>query len=79
MFNLTIASVSEKIFEGEVVSFTAHGAEGEMTVLSRHMPFVTLLKEGDIVVREGGESKEKNFKIEKGLLEVGNNKAVILV
>lgn len=79
MFSLTIASVNEKIFEGEVESFTCEGEEGELTVLSKHMPFVTLLKGGVVVVREGGENEPKNFKIGKGLLEVGGNKAIILV
>lgn len=78
MLNLTITSVDKILFEGEVVSVTAPGAGGELTVLAHHMPLVTTLKKGSIVLREPKE-EEKTFPIETGILEVHKEGAVILL
>ncbi|MBI4085129.1 MAG: F0F1 ATP synthase subunit epsilon [Candidatus Liptonbacteria bacterium] len=72
-----IAKVDETYFDGEADSLTAPGTEGEMTILPKHMPVITTLKEGKITVRSNGETKE--FSIDEGILEVhGEGVTVVL-
>lgn len=77
-FHLIVSSVGETHFDGAVVSATFPGAEGELTVLPHHEPFVTTLKPGSITARlSSGETKE--FPNENGILECSNNRAVVLL
>ena len=77
-FHLVIASVGEARFDGAAVSATIPTTSGELTILAHHEPLVTPLKTGEITVREtGGESKK--FPIEGGVLEVSDNRAVVLL
>lgn len=76
-FTLTIAKVNEELFSGPAVSVTLPGVEGQLTVLADHVPFVTLLKEGAIMVRT--ELGEQEFTIEKGVLEISDNQVTVLV
>lgn len=77
-FSLVIASVGETRFDGRALSATFPGADGDFTVLAHHQPFVTTLKNGIIRVRESGQNA-KEFIIENGVLEVANNRAVVLL
>ena len=83
MLNLHIAQVNNVLFEGEVESVTLPGVDGELTILGHHEPLITTLKEGTITVRPQKDSSEaigeQTFPIEKGILEISNNKAVVLV
>lgn len=76
-FTLIIAKVNESLFNGEVNSVTVPGSEGQFTVLAHHEPLIAMLKAGTITVHIGTEMKE--FTIEKGMLEVSNNKVTVLV
>ncbi len=76
---LTIARVDEVLFEGEAYSATVPGTAGEMTILSHHMPLVSTLKQGVIRVRELKDSSEKEFSIEKGVLEVTPEGATVIL
>ena len=78
MLNLHIAQVNHVLFEGEAESVTLPGYDGELTVLGQHEPLITTLKEGTITVRPNNGS-EQTFEINQGILEVSNNKAVVLV
>ena len=78
MLNLHIAQVNTVLFDGEVESVTLPGSDGELTVLGQHEPLITTLKEGTITVRPHGSS-EQTFSITRGILEVSDNKAVVLV
>lgn len=77
MFPLTIAAVDKVYFEGDALSLTVPGSEGEMTVLKDHQSFVSALKAGRIIVRTNEEDRE--FQIEKGILEVHKGGAVVLL
>ena len=84
-FNLTIISLKEILYDGSAVSVSVPGAEGELTVLKNHIPLITLLKAGQIKVKvnnvedidEGNE--EQLFNVQKGILEVNQNRTTILV
>ena len=74
---LVIASVGESLFDGAATSATIPTTAGEITVLPHHEPIVATLKGGTITVRSAIETK--NFPIEGGVLEISNNRAVVLL
>jgi F-type H+-transporting ATPase subunit epsilon len=77
-FTLTITNVAGSLFEGMATLVTVPSVDGTTTVLAHHEPIITLLKKGVIrLVDEMG--KEREFSIEGGVLEVSNNKTIILV
>jgi F-type H+-transporting ATPase subunit epsilon len=75
--HIVIAKVNEVLFEGEARSMTVPGTDGELTVLADHMPLVTTLKAGTIVVR--ADEGEKSFPIESGVLEVHKDGATVIL
>ena len=75
---LTIAQIDKVLHQGEAVSVTVPAAGGEMTILSHHMPLITTLRAGTIIVREEGKPDTK-FPIESGFLEIGKTETVIIV
>jgi F-type H+-transporting ATPase subunit epsilon len=77
-FHLIIASVGETRFDGAALSATLPGEDGELTVLPHHEPLVTTLKSGIITVRET-LGQPKTFPVERGVLEVSGNHAVVLL
>ena len=76
-FHLIISSVGETHFDGEVVSATMPGSDGEFTVLAHHEPFVSTLAKGRILVRAADGAKE--FGVQNGILECSGNRAVVLL
>ena len=79
MFQFSLATVDEILFEGDVTSVTAPGAAGELTVLAHHSPLITTLKKGVVKVRAQKDSDLQEFKINGGLLETSGNRTTILV
>jgi len=83
--HVVIAKVDENVFTGEARSVTVPGAEGELTVLNRHMPLITTLKKGTITVRlpapasDGNSSATKVFEIEGGFLEVRRDGVTVIL
>ena len=77
-FHLVISSVGETRFDGESVSATFPGSDGELTILAHHEPLVTTLKDGVIKVRQpSGEAKE--FDTKDGVLECSGNRVIVLL
>ena len=77
-FHLTIARIGENLFDGEAVSASLPGDEGMFVVLAGHEAFVTPLKAGDAVV-ERADGTKQTFSIEKGIAEISNNQATVLL
>ncbi|HEY9585336.1 MAG TPA: F0F1 ATP synthase subunit epsilon [Candidatus Paceibacterota bacterium] len=75
---LTISKIDEVLFSGEAESVTVPGAAGEMTVLSHHMPLITTLKAGKVIIKQK-EGKHEEFSIGSGFLEVGKTETAILI
>ncbi len=76
---IVIAKVDEVFFDGEAYSLTAPGTDGEMTVLAEHMPLVTTLKAGELLVRETQGGALKKFPITSGVLEVRHDGATVIL
>jgi len=75
---VTIARVNEVLFDGEAVSLTIPATGGEMTVLGGHMPLLTTLKQGVVVVRTK-EGEQSEFPIDDGVLEVRRDGATVIL
>jgi F-type H+-transporting ATPase subunit epsilon len=75
---LTISNIDKVLWSGEADSVTVPATDGEMTILSHHMPLITTLKSGKIVVKTK-EQAPLAFDIIKGFLEVGKTETTILV
>jgi F-type H+-transporting ATPase subunit epsilon len=74
---VVIAKVDENLYDGDAVSVTLPGSEGEMTVLGEHEPLITTLKAGIIIVHT--ESGDREFKIEGGVLEVRHEGITVIL
>lgn len=72
-----IAKVNGILWSGEAKSLTVPGSEGEMTILTGHIPLASALKAGRITVRTA--SGEESFDITDGVLEVTQTGATVLL
>lgn len=69
----------EKVaYEGEATRMTIPTKSGEITVLPRHTPLVSLLKAGELTVENKEEFKEW-FAISGGILEVRPGSEVVVL
>ena len=74
--NIEIISPDKTLFEGEAEVITLPGSNGNFQIMNNHAPMIAGLKKGDVIVKANG--KEETFAITGGLLEVLNNKVVVL-
>ena len=75
-FHLSIFSLNKEIFVGEAKSVSVPGITGRLQILPHHIPLVTPLVEGDVVIE--GENKDDVLPIMGGILEVGRKEVIIL-
>lgn len=89
---LEIVSPERVLLKGEVEAVTVPGINGKFQMLNNHAPVVSVLGEGYISLKLIGEmtaeykgnffkgsSEEHSIEIKGGVLEMNNNKAIILV
>ena len=77
---LSILSISQKLFEGDVKSVSAPSVEGRLQILDHHIPLIAPLKNGSVRF-ELLSGEKKNIPIDQGVLEVrpnGKGKVIIL-
>ncbi len=65
---VTIISPDRSVYDGDATSVIAPAFDGEVGILSRHAPFMTLLGKGRLVVRRGGAVEQ--FTVRGGFLQV---------
>lgn len=75
--HLDIITPDKKIFSGEVVKIVLPSQEGQITVLPKHMPLVTVLEVGEVIVQAPKETM--NFSIGKGIFSINDNNASLLI
>ena len=75
-FALRVVSIERSLFEGDVDFMIANGADGELGVLPRHAPLMTILKPGTLTIRHGGE--EEQLLVGGGFLEVLPDRVTVL-
>lgn len=75
-FDLQLVTVTEALFEGEAEALELRGLDGDLTVLAHHEPFMTRVEPCTVKVKT--HTEELTFAINGGVLEVADNKAVVL-
>lgn len=75
--HLEIITPDKKVYSGEVDSVKLPGAEGSFGILKNHAPIIASLKKGTIKVTDSKKHVE-NFEINGGVVEVQNNKVIVL-
>ncbi len=66
--HVRIISPERSIFDGEADAVVAPAFDGEVGILPRHAPFLTLLGQGALTVKADGETQV--FDVEGGFLQV---------
>ena len=74
---LEIITPEKKAFEGEVTSVKFPGISGGFEILNNHAPIISALGKGDIRVITA-DKKTENFAINGGVIEMQNNKIIVL-
>jgi F-type H+-transporting ATPase subunit epsilon len=59
------------VFDGEADAVTAPAYDGQVGILPRHAPFMTLLGEGVLAIRSAGGTSR--FHVQGGFLQVVSN------
>ena len=75
-FVVEIISPDKLILKSEATEVTIPSYEGQMGILKDHIPLITFLRPGLIIIKEN--SGEKIFFIEDGTVEFSNNSLLIL-
>jgi len=74
---LEILTPDKTIYQGEVTSVTVPGTMGSFEVLKDHAPIISTLEDGKVIIR-GGSKVEETLFIKGGVVEVLNNKIIVL-
>ena len=75
--DVQIITPDKSLYQGQADLITVPGTSGSIGILNHHAPLVSSLKKCEIkiVLNE----KEEFFKIEGGVIEVSQNKVIVLV
>lgn len=77
-FPLRVVSVERSLFEGEVEFMVANGLVGEVGILARHAPMMTILKPGPLRIQETIGGSEQLLFVGGGFLEVLPDRVTVL-
>ena len=74
-FTVEIIAPDQSIINSEANEVTIPFYEGQMGILKDHIPLITFLRPGVIIIQG---SEEKKFYVEEGTVEFSNNNLLIL-
>ena len=74
--NFKIATPEKVVYKDDVDSVTVPTEMGEITILPNHIPLISILKAGEIIIRKG--EGETTVSVAGGFLEVLSTKVVVL-
>jgi F-type H+-transporting ATPase subunit epsilon len=77
-FMLEVLVPGETLYWGRAISLTADAIDGEVQVLSGHIPYVNILAPGKIRLKND-EGNFLHFEHSGGILEVAREKTSVLV
>jgi F-type H+-transporting ATPase subunit epsilon len=75
--SIQIVTPERIVFEGEADSVSVMTEEGEITILPNHIPLVSLLRAGEMRLKNGGE--ESLMAVSTGVLEVRTGSKIIIL
>ena len=73
---LEIITAERQVYSDEVDMVIAPGFDGQLGILPRHAPLMTMLKPGELTVRKNGE--DTYLTVSGGFMEVLANKVTVL-
>jgi len=76
--NISVLTPEKELYSGSINSISVPGVEGKFQVLRNHAPIVSALAEGGVTIKRA-DGKFITFNIERGFIEVLNNKVALLV
>lgn len=74
--NLEILTPEQSIYQGEASLVQLPGIDGLFEILDNHAPLISVLSEGKVKIKVGNDFKY--FDINGGVVEVMNNKILVL-
>lgn len=77
-FYLKVISPNSLLFDDEITSLVVPGKDGKLGILANHSPLISSLKQGKVIISKVDNTSQE-IEIPSGVLEVKNNKAVLLV
>ncbi len=75
--HLEIITPDKKVFEGEVSSVMVPGTHGSFQMLENHAAIISTLTQGIVKIKTS--KGEESFAVKGGVVEMLDNKVVILV
>ncbi|HLV53490.1 MAG TPA: ATP synthase F1 subunit epsilon [Cryomorphaceae bacterium] len=72
-----IITPDKQLFSGETKAVVVPGIDGLLGILNRHAPLISALKKGRVKITKP-QGEEIFFEINGGVVEVNNNKVIIL-
>ena len=73
---LEITTAERQVFGEEVDMVIAPGVDGQLGILPRHAPLMTMLQPGELTIRKGGA--DTFFAVSGGFMEVLGDRVIIL-
>src|ERR1700682_6018299 len=77
-YPLRVGTVERSLFEGDVEFLVANGVDGELGVLAKHAPLMTILKPGPLRIQETIGGEEQVLFVGGGFLEVLPDRVTVL-
>ena len=74
-FTVEIITPDKSLLKSEAAEVTIPSYEGQMGILKDHIPLITFLRPGFIIINN---SEEKKFYVEEGTVEFSKNNLLIL-
>jgi F-type H+-transporting ATPase subunit epsilon len=74
--HVTVIGPEAAVFAGPADSLVAPAYDGEVGILPRHAPFMTLLGAGVLTLKHGGEVRR--FTVQGGFLQVVSNRVRVV-
>ncbi|MFH1292098.1 MAG: F0F1 ATP synthase subunit epsilon [bacterium] len=65
------------VYEDDIFQVTIPTSDGEITVLANHIPLVSVLKAGDLIIKD--KNDQHHIAIAGGFLEVKSNNQIIIL
>ncbi len=73
---LEITTVERQVYGDEVDMLIAPGIDGQLGILPRHAPLMTILQPGELIIRKSGT--DTYFAVSGGFMEVLGDRVIIL-
>jgi F-type H+-transporting ATPase subunit epsilon len=70
--HVSVISAERSVFDGEAESVVAPAYDGQVGILRRHAPFMTLLGEGIVKIRQSGGGMTR-LQVAGGFLQVASD------